>query len=203
MTLADNLTVLSCGCETVAPYADPRGEYFSAEPKIAMRNYRSSLAVSFPVVIALSACGGAGVRVQASSAGSSGLQVSARAIQFTDTAVGSNSSPQVIKITNLGSGSATISAIAITGPNSDAFQLSNGCGVTLPANSSCAVSLTYKPAGSGDASAILLIRSNAPTSPAVTLRGNTLNFPPCTATDSRVILDVGIAALNPRNNWTV
>lgn len=102
------------------------------------------------------------------SAGS--LSVSPTTLAFPAQAVTTTSSPQTVLIVNNGTLAVTITNIAAAG----FFEQTNTCG-TLPlvlnVGSSCTVSITFTPTGSGNFTGSLTITSNAANSSSVSLSG--------------------------------
>jgi len=59
--------------------------------------------------------------------------------------VGQKSPPQTFTITNSGNAALKITSIKVTGNNSSDFRLTNRCGISLAANKSCEISVTFAP----------------------------------------------------------
>jgi len=104
------------------------------------------------------------------------IGVSPGSLDFGGQSMGTTSPPKAVTVTNTGTGSLTISGIAVTSQ----FSQTNDCGGALAAGASCIVQVAFTPAiDSGAAlnsatavSGSLTITSNAPTSPtAVSLAG--------------------------------
>jgi hypothetical protein len=98
----------------------------------------------------------------------------APAVAFTPTSltfaaqdVGTTSAPQSITVTNTGNAGLFINSAATRGTNAlDFTQVSDGCsGLTLPAGTSCSVSITFSPTGTGTRSATFTLTDNAANSP--------------------------------------
>lgn len=69
---------------------------------------------------------------------------------------------KTVTLSNPGVGALTISGVTITGSNSSDFLLTgNTCGSSLAHNSSCTLSVTFKPRAMGSRSATLKITDNA------------------------------------------
>ena len=80
------------------------------------------------------------------------------------------SAPQSILLGNAGSGALTVSSIKVTGP----FQASTNCGVTVPVNGYCLISVTFNPGAAGLLTGTLSIADNDagyPASQSVQLSG--------------------------------
>ena len=79
--------------------------------------------------------------------------------------VGTTSAPQTVTLSNTGSGTLTISSIAISGGNSGDFAQTNNCGGSVAAGARCTISVTFTPAGILVRSSTLVIQDNASGSP--------------------------------------
>jgi Ca2+-binding RTX toxin-like protein len=78
--------------------------------------------------------------------------------------LGTPSAAQAVTVKNVGGGSLTVSAVAITGPNAASFsQTSNCTGTLLPAG--CTVNVTVRPTVAGPLTATLNVFSNDLASP--------------------------------------
>ncbi|HUN84580.1 MAG TPA: choice-of-anchor D domain-containing protein [Terracidiphilus sp.] len=95
--------------------------------------------------------------------------LSTTSLTFAGTAIGTPSSSQTVTISN--SGGVPLNGISATA--SGPFQVSNGCGTQLTANSTCAVTVLYAPTAAGAQSGSLNI-SDALRSQEVTLSGTGL-----------------------------
>ncbi|HEV2232677.1 MAG TPA: SBBP repeat-containing protein [Terriglobia bacterium] len=108
----------------------------------------------------------------ASSAGS--LTFTPSSLSFPAEVVGNTSPSQVVRLTNTGSASLTLSAISITGD----FAQTNTCGglpTSLNVGDACTVSITFTPTGSGQRTGTLTVANNAASGPqtvALTGTGN-------------------------------
>lgn len=108
-------------------------------------------------------------------------QLSPASLSFTSQVVGTTSAAQALTLTNSGDEALSISSIAISGD----FAETNTCGATVPAGSSCTVSVTFTPNGSGTQSGTLTVTDNAPGSPqAAALSGTGTDFTIAPATGS-------------------
>jgi hypothetical protein len=86
-------------------------------------------------------------------------------LTFGSQAVGTTSPPQTITVANTGDASMFINSAAV--PNTlDFTVVSDGCsGLTLPAGTSCDMSITFNPSATGTRTATLTVTDNAPGSP--------------------------------------
>jgi hypothetical protein len=81
-----------------------------------------------------------------------------------------NTSASTLTITNRGNSDLSINSVTITGTNAPEFSQTNGC-TTIPANGSCAVTVTFAPAAPyGKKSAAMSIVSNDPRRPTVNVK---------------------------------
>ena len=88
------------------------------------------------------------------------------AISFGNEALDTTSKVRSVMIKNVNTGSATLDFTGFKLSGSADFAITaNTCGATLAAGKSCKVSLTYRPAALGAASATLSVSDNAPGSP--------------------------------------
>ena len=107
-------------------------------------------------------------------------------LTFAAQAIGTTSAPQSITITNTGKASLFINSAAV--PNTlDFTEVNDGCsGLTLAAGTSCSVSITFSPTGSGTRSATFTLTDNAAGSPQrVPMTGTGTGTNPPLAIDSR------------------
>ncbi|WP_328676101.1 choice-of-anchor D domain-containing protein [Streptomyces sp. NBC_00343] len=83
-------------------------------------------------------------------------------LSFPATVVGSSATAQTVTVTNSGTASATVSAVAATGD----FSQTNNCS-TLAVGASCTVTVGFKPTTGGARTGSLTVTSNANNSPTV------------------------------------
>jgi hypothetical protein len=108
------------------------------------------------------------------------VSLSPTSLAFSSTAVSSLAAVQTVKLTNSGTASMSFSGVSITGANASSFSQTNTCGATLAVNSSCTVTVTFKPAASGALTAAVSFADNAANSPqtaALTGTGLAANTP--------------------------
>ena len=86
-------------------------------------------------------------------------------LTFADQAIGTTSAAQSVTVANTGNASLFINSAAV--PNTlDFTVVDDGCsGLTLPAGTSCSMSITFSPTATGTRTAALTITDNAPGSP--------------------------------------
>jgi hypothetical protein len=109
-------------------------------------------------------------------------------LTFPAQAIGTTSASQSIRIANTGTGSLFINSAATRGADPlDFTQVDDGCsGLTLPAGSSCSVSITFAPTASGARSATFILTDNAAASPqTVPIAGTGTGQDPPLALDNR------------------
>jgi hypothetical protein len=90
--------------------------------------------------------------------------VSPSSLSFGTETVGNETTAKTVTLSNPGIGALTISGLTITGSNSADFVVTgNTCGGSLAAgsNSSCTISVSFKPKAKGSRSATLQITDNA------------------------------------------
>lgn len=103
---------------------------------------------SGPAAGALTLVDGAGKQtVQLSGTGTSPPtdRLDPASLSFQETAVGETSDKEIVTLTNSGDNPLTSIQVSITGP----FQQSNTCTTQLPAQSSCAISVSFLPTAEG------------------------------------------------------
>ena len=86
-------------------------------------------------------------------------------VGFGSVATGVTSTAKIVTLTNVGTTTLTITAIAITGTNASDFAQTHTCGASLAAGASCTFSVTFKPSATGTRSASLSVTDNAVGSP--------------------------------------
>jgi hypothetical protein len=103
------------------------------------------------------------------------LRISPVTITFGDRVLGTQSAPQRVSVSNVGTAAAAISEITIS---TDFAIQGNNCGGSLPAASSCAIDLVFRPIGFGQRQGQLTIVDSADGSPhKVNLGGNGCRVP--------------------------
>jgi hypothetical protein len=99
--------------------------------------------------------------------------VSPGSLTFNSQVLGTISAVQNVTLTNSGSSAVTIASINITGD----FGQTNNCGAMVAAGSSCAIAVTFSPAGVGARTGTLTVTDNSSASPhSVTLSGTGVGF---------------------------
>jgi hypothetical protein len=82
-------------------------------------------------------------------------------LTFPNQDVGTNSKPQIVQLSNIGTAPLSISKISVTGDFSD----TDSCGGSLPASHSCQISVTFAPTANGTRSGTLSVVDDAAGSP--------------------------------------
>ena len=93
------------------------------------------------------------------------VNLSPPSVNFGIQLLGSHSLPRNVTLTNTGSGTVTISRIAIAGADPGDFNETNNCGASLPPGGQCTIGITFTPGQLGPRTAALTITDNAPGSP--------------------------------------
>jgi len=87
-------------------------------------------------------------------------------VLFANTVVGNTSASKIATFKNLLSRSITLGAISITGANAADFAISSTtCGGSVPAKTSCTITLTFTPSAKGLRNATLQVPNNAVPNP--------------------------------------
>lgn len=97
------------------------------------------------------------------------------ALQFASTEVGKTAAGSPLTLVNNGPGAVTVSSIGTSGAQADAFSVGGGTcvgGISLAANASCTVIVSFVPDVAGVRSAVLLVASNGSNPPDVALSGS-------------------------------
>ncbi|GIH20715.1 choice-of-anchor D domain-containing protein [Rugosimonospora africana] len=84
------------------------------------------------------------------------ISISPTAVGFGTVATGSSSPAQSVTVTNSGTSAAPVSSIATTGD----FSQTNTCGSSIAAGSSCTVSVTFRPTGTGSRTGTLTVTAS-------------------------------------------
>ncbi len=94
---------------------------------------------------------------------------SATSLTFA-TGVGVTSLPQIVTLTDTGTGAVTFTSLSITGTNASNFSETNTCGTGIAVNANCSVNVTFTSSTGGTFNADLTVIDNAGTQ-TVTLAG--------------------------------
>jgi hypothetical protein len=93
------------------------------------------------------------------------VRLSSESLAFGNQPVATTSATQSVTVTNTASAALAITSISVGGPNGSSFGQSNNCGASLPADSSCTITVTFTPAVTGARTAAVTINDSDPTSP--------------------------------------
>lgn len=93
------------------------------------------------------------------------VQISPTTLTFASQSVGTAGTPQTVTITDTGSGPLAINGVTVGGSDASDFIETNNCPLSLPANASCLLSVTFKPGAAGVRTAQIGIADDAPASP--------------------------------------
>ena len=124
-----------------------------------------------------------------------GVTVSPTALNFGSVATGTTSGAQTVTVSNPANAAAPVSSISASG---DFAQTSN-CGSSIAANSSCTVSVTFRPAATGTRTGSLTVNAGGVTSTvslsgAGTAPGPVLNLSPASLTFAKTVVGSTAAA---------
>lgn len=112
-----------------------------------------------------------------------------------DSPLKTTTSPQVSTLTNTANATLAISSIAVIGANSSDFSEKNNCPASIPVKSSCQITVTFTPSGTGNASANISITDNSLNSPqALMLTGVGTDFTVTPTSQTAVTVTPGQAA---------
>src|ERR1044071_3764423 len=132
--------------------------------------------------------GGGGGGGGGGTTGAPAVTFSPTSLTFGAQAIGTTSAPQSITGMTPGTAGLFINSAATKGANPlDFTQVDDGCsGLTLPAGTSCSVSITFSPTASGTRSATFILTDNAANSPqTVPISGTGTGTNPPLAIDTR------------------
>src|SRR5712692_11904826 len=95
------------------------------------------------------------------------VTLGASSVTFANQIVGTNSTAQVVGLTNTGTSTLnfTGAGITITGANSGDFSQTNTCGASVAAGAMCNINVVFTPTATGSRSASLSINDDATGSP--------------------------------------
>jgi hypothetical protein len=99
------------------------------------------------------------------------VKLSPTSLHFPRQRVGTISPPQTVTLTNTGSTSLNIQGIGISGDNFGDFIETTTCGSSVPANSSCAINIRFKPTAIGERTASVKVRHDGGGAQPVNLTG--------------------------------
>lgn len=95
--------------------------------------------------------------------------VSPASLSFNATQIGESSTTKIVTLSNSGNMALTIGGITRNGTNATSFSQTTTCGTSLAAAASCTISVTMRPRTSGPLAANLVITSNDPTNPTLSV----------------------------------
>ena len=120
-----------------------------------------------------------------------GVGLSPGSLTFPLQLVGTPSTPQLVTVTNTGTGLLNISSITITGTNSADFSQTNTCPSSLTAGNACTISVSFNPSKIAKRVATLNVNDDAPGSPqsaSLSGIGTVLQFSPAQLNLGTVLL---------------
>ena len=104
--------------------------------------------------------------VSLTGTGVAAIKLAPLTVMFANTVVGNTSASKIATFKNLLNRSVTLGAISITGANAADFAIaSTTCGGSVPAKSSCTITLTFTPSATGVRNATLQVPNNAVPNP--------------------------------------
>ncbi len=92
------------------------------------------------------------------------VSLSPRPLAFGEQLVGTTASRTDV-LSNTGGEALTLEGIEIGGPDRGQFSQTSSCPATLAVGSSCPITVSYAPSAAAPASAVLILASDAPTTP--------------------------------------
>ena len=132
------------------------------------------------------------------------VTVSANSLSFSRLAVGSSNTAPNITLTNSGTGTLSLTNIAITGGNASSFSQTNTCGSSVAAGATCNIAITFKPVAVGSLTAALKFTDNASGSPqAVALSGAGAISPPSLSASSLSFGSVKVGSTSTSQSVTM
>lgn len=99
------------------------------------------------------------------------VELSPTSLNFDDQRVGTISPPQTVRLTNTGSTPLSIRGIGIVGNNFGDFVETTTCGSSVPANSSCAIDVRFRPTATGLRTASVKVQHDGGGAQPIGLRG--------------------------------
>ncbi len=105
------------------------------------------------------------VPLTGTAVGTPAVSLSPTALTFASTTVGAASAPQVLTLTNKGTGDLTGISVSLGGAAPGDFSRTTTCPATLAVNATCYISVTFKPTASGTRTATVSLTNNATGSP--------------------------------------
>jgi hypothetical protein len=93
------------------------------------------------------------------------IRLNPTSLNFGDQAVGTRSPAKKITLSNKSSVEVTITAISITGTDSENFPETNNCGASVAAGASCTISVTFTPSADGQRTADVSVSDDGGGSP--------------------------------------
>lgn len=104
--------------------------------------------------------------------GTPSVKLSPTSLIFSTQLVGISGAVKPVTLSDTGTGTLTITSVAVTGANSTDFSQTNTCGSSVAAEANCTINVTFKPTAKGMRTASVSITDNASGSPQkVSLKG--------------------------------
>jgi hypothetical protein len=99
------------------------------------------------------------------------IALSPAALSFGSTPLGQSTSPQTVTVSNVTTAVVSLTGFTIGGSTADYTISANTCGASLPANSSCTLSVTFKPTIIGTRKGTLNVANTGGATATATLTG--------------------------------
>jgi hypothetical protein len=129
--------------------------------------FKPTAAGSQTATLSITDSGGGSPQSVAVSGSGTQLKLSATALTFASTAVGTTSAAQTVTVTNVSTGAIGVTSIALAGTNPGDFTQTNTCGASMPAAASCTITVRFKPTATGTRTANLSLTDAAVGSPQI------------------------------------
>jgi len=112
-----------------------------------------------------------GQTVALSGQGVVAYTVSPASLAFGNVPTGTASAAQAVTVTNSGSAALPIASVTIAGVNAGQYSQTNNCGTSVPAKSTCTISVVFAPTSSGSKPITLRVNAGPGTISSVSLSG--------------------------------
>lgn len=109
------------------------------------------------------------------SAASPAISLAPSSLSFANQLLNTLSALQTITVTNTGTGTLSLTEVALSGTNSSQFKVLNGCGSSLAAGASCLIQVQFAPTAAGPMTAAITLTDNANSPQTVALSGSAIS----------------------------
>lgn len=119
-------------------------------------------------------------------------------LAFPDTQVGSSSAAHTVTLANGGTAALKVTSLVLNGAQAGDFVLGGSCGAnaTVSPSSSCAIDISFRPAGTGQRSATVVLMTDTGSQFTLALGGTGVAVPMPTLTTNPQAFDFGAADIN-------